>query len=531
MAESEQQPRVGGDSLAPKNSGGAAAPAAGGSAPIAPPRRGHTEWIGLGRPNALREMPEGGSADAVEAVEEEAAALAGQVADLWWGAHKNAARAGIRDALAERLARIGAPAAEWDAAARRSDEWASPEARRADAAAAVGDAAAAAWDKAARLARCHQAGDLELFASGELRSRAEYRCKQRRLCPWCAREEAGRRMRRLRPLLAAANPKRLQFCTLTMANIPVGELAAGEAAFWAAWDKLRRRRAWAEGVLGSQVVLEQTWNSRTQSHHVHAHVALLANDVWRGGFSWAKVQADWQALTGAPVVDFRPLDGVGGLLEVTKYATKIGACRKRPSRKVRRLAAALRGRKGSARGTRRNPASRANARRLAARIVARMPGGGLLDMPLEALAEWVSVFCRPKHKLWRGYGAWAKLTRADSAQEKAERRAALAARDEEAGAPLARFAWDGAHPGALAMFLDPALLSSGSGVRYIHPYISTDSVLAQVAAAIDKHREALRAEALARQRRRARRAAEARKRKKRRKEARKAAAAAAAGAA
>lgn len=387
-----------------------------GRAPGGPGRHGYAEWVGTGRPNAIPGMDEGGSEDLIEEIEDTAARLAGEVADLWWTTDRNGIRAEIRDAMVEKLDRVGADG------------------------------------QAARLSGCHQAGEIELTADGQLRARPEYRCKLRRLCPWCAREEACRRARRLGSVLAAANPRRLQFVTLTVKNVPMGELAAQEAAFWASWNRLRHQKAWAAGVVACSAAMETTWNRETQTYHLHVHVALEARDVWDGGFSWAAVQRGWQAITGAVVVDFRPLSGVGGVLEATKYTAKLKARGDEPE-----------------------------------------SGGGLLDMPDEAFGEWLSVFGRPHHKIWRTYGAWFGVAGAETDEEKEERQAARLA--GEATEPVARYAWDPAHPGAL--------------VTFIRPYISTsdDPVadLLAVAAAVEKARQARLLEAVARDRRRAQR--------------------------
>lgn len=385
-----------------------------GGAPGVPGRHGYAEWVGTGRPIAIPGM-DGGAEDLVEAFEDEAARLAGDVADLWWTGGKNGMRAQIRDAMTEKLARVGADG------------------------------------HAARISGCHRAGEIELMPNGQLRPRPEYVCKQRRLCPWCARQEACRRARRLGGVMATANPRRLQFATLTMANTPMGELPAKEAAFWRSWDKLRRRKAWADGVRASSASMETTWNRDTQTYHVHLHVALEARDVWDGGFSWGAVQRDWEDLTGAVVVDFRPLAGVGGVLEATKYAAKLKA-------------------RGDEQTT----------------------GGGLLDMPDEAFREWLSVFGRPHHKVWRTYGAWYGVAGAETDEEKEERQATLA--DSEATEPVARFGWDPAHPDSLVFLIRP----------YISTFADPWELFRSVAAAIEKHRQAMQAAALARSRRKAR---------------------------
>jgi len=404
-----------------------------------PERRGHAEWIG-GRPTAVLGMDGGGAADLIEAVEDEAAGLAGQMAEVWWDQSKNGRRAELQAALAEKLARVDGEPERGSGHVRTHAEL-------------VADVFSVERTRAEALRDCHHAGDLQLYADGVVRARTEFRCKQIRLCPWCAHEEAARRVRRLKAVTESANPKRLQFCTLTMANVSQGRLAAGEAAFWAAWEKLRRRKGWASGVVGYVASMECTWNTRMNTFHVHLHVALEARDTWAGGFSWARVQRDWQSLTGAPVVDFRPLDGIGGLLEATKYVSKLKA---------------------------------------SGQLAADGTGGGLLDMPDAALAEWLTVFNRPKHLMWRVYGEWRRRVAAQDAADKEARRVAGEARD--AVEPVARFAWDERHPRALVLLIPPDVSTD----------LGWSDTARRVAAAIEKYREKLRAAAARREKERRR---------------------------
>lgn len=274
-------------------------------------------------------------------------------------------------------------------------------------------ARAARTGQAAKVRDCHQYGRLELLEDGRTRVRPEYRCKQRRVCPYDAREEAGRRTRRLLAAWGIGPPDgaRAQFCTLTVPNVAVGGLAEAESAFWRGWDRLRHRKAWRSAVLACSISIETTWNRETRSYNLHAHVALWARSRDAGGFEWGDVQRDWEALTGAPVVDFRPLEGPRAVAEATKYVSKL-----------------------KARGD--DPAA----------------GGGLLDMPPEAFTEWADVFCRPHHQTWRTYGLWRGVAgRADLDDDTADEEAPAAPPAE----PVAEFRWDAAQPGRLVFLIHP----------------------------------------------------------------------------
>lgn len=268
-------------------------------------------------------------------------------------------------------------------------------------------------DRAAKQFLCHAEGHLWLMGDGRVRERPGYRCRQARTCPWCARSEASRRAARLGAALAA-DRGRHQFVTLTARNFPIGGLAAGEAAFWRAWDKLRHRVGWRRAVDAASASMETTWNAKTGTFHVHLHVAV---SIRRGGdFSWAEVQRAWAEISGSPGVNFRPMNR-SGAVEATKYTAKLKA-------------------RGDA-------------------------GGGLLDMPDVAFKEWAAVFLRPHHRLWRTYGAW----RSVSGRGEVDPMAADRETPETAGEPIAVLGWDRS-------------VDRGSLVFLIQPNISADALRA-----------------------------------------------------
>lgn len=317
------------------------------------------EWTGLGAP--LRGE---GVGDWVQAVEDAAARMAERVRDAWLSGGEGARRA-TAHAMADALGRI--------------DE----------------------WDRARRVADCHAAGQIEIDAGGRARSRPQYRCRQIRACPWCARAEAARRARRLADAIRLTVGRK-QFVTLTMRNAPKGALAAHEAAFWRAWDRLRARVAWKSAVVAASASMETTWNAPAQTYHVHLHVAVALRP--RADFSWAAVQEAWAEISGSPGVDFRPLKGAGGVIEATKYAAKLKA----------------------------------------------EGGTGLADMPADAFREWWSVFGRPHHRLWRTYGQWRAVAgRADMESEDAPQAVEDSPSERE---PAARLGWD---PASVVFLIQP----------------------------------------------------------------------------
>lgn len=149
-------------------------------------------------------------------------------------------------------------------------------------------------------------------------------CGLPRLCPFHGRIDTRRRITKYLPHVEqAARTNRIQLVTLTVPNAPRGGLKSCMDGIWAAFNRLRRSKIWT--ATGSIVTLEMTFNKVTGSWNVHLH-ALIAVPYQRN-FDWKGIQARWQRLTGALVVDFQQVkrngEGLtGGLLETLKYVSK-----------------------------------------------------------------------------------------------------------------------------------------------------------------------------------------------------------------
>lgn len=249
-------------------------------------------------------------------------------------------------------------------------------------------------DLASKVEDCYSSGRIEIWEDHTKWS-PHRSCGLPKLCPFHAKGETARRLRKYLPhLIEAGKRYRLQFMTVTIRNPALGELKAGVKKIFDAWDKLRRSKCFAP-VRGAMANLELTWNDAGQSYNLHLHVLLA---VARGeDFSWEHVQARWQELTGDPIVNFRLVRGRGGelanaLAEVCKYTSKF---------------------KATTAGSQTNEGK---------------AGGGLLDMPDPAFAEWFAAFWRLRSM--RSYGIWYNVPDPPEGEE-----------GEEDGEPVATLVW------------------------------------------------------------------------------------------
>lgn len=126
-------------------------------------------------------------------------------------------------------------------------------------------------DRAAALEACsHQL----IYAPGG-RLLGPHRSCGQRLCPTCQARRATRWAHRVRDALPelSARPGRWVFLTLTMRNVPLGELRAGLTRLHRAVDRLTHRREWAPRGWIRQT--EVTINAATGEAHPHVHMLLL----------------------------------------------------------------------------------------------------------------------------------------------------------------------------------------------------------------------------------------------------------------
>ena len=123
----------------------------------------------------------------------------------------------------------------------------------------------------------------------------------RPLCPYCERGRRAARIRdRYRPLHdAALADRRLFLATLTIPNVPIGELREGFARIRKAIERLRRQPWWEELVAGGLWRLELTVNLDERTWHPHAN--LLFETHRRESMQRTlqpKLQAGWRRALG-----------------------------------------------------------------------------------------------------------------------------------------------------------------------------------------------------------------------------------------
>lgn len=321
-----------------------------------------------------------------------------------------------------------------DAVAAARQEWARAEGRRL----ALNRRLAAKLDRigrgdlAGRVAACHAVGSVGITADGRERMYADRYCHVRRLCAWCARDEAARRARVLRPVLVdAARRYRIQFATFTVENAPMGTLEARVATLLRALERLRHRAVWRRVVRAAAMTVESTWHGTEGctcghggTYHVHVHM-LVARPRYDGSsgtdLDWRALDAAWHELTGGTPIDWEDVDGEAAAVEMTKYVSKLTAERSAPK-------------PGACPAT----------------------GGGVLDMPDEAFAEWVGVFGAPHRRWWRTYGEWFRLGRELDAPE-GEPAPETPDREAEPAAEVLRLTWEPDAEGGtrLGVFIQP----------------------------------------------------------------------------
>jgi len=181
-----------------------------------------------------------------------------------------------------------------------------------------------------QVARCYRHGRV-IVGHADVRYRPEDPCHRPKVCVFHARLETARRLggdTRLPGLvdtmLRTSQRHRLQFVTLTRRNVPLGELSEACDELWAAFKRLRQRRAW-EPVQGAAAAMEVTFNADAQTWHPHLHVLVAVK--WGADWDWARLQRAWAELM-APGVDFEvvpsePKARRKALVELTKYVSDI----------------------------------------------------------------------------------------------------------------------------------------------------------------------------------------------------------------
>lgn len=233
-------------------------------------------------------------------------------------------------------------------------------------------------DIAEKVESCYRQGRVDIFRVGEALDHRWFpfvSCDYSKLCPFHAHAESQRRLARYFWAIrrdAKRFPGRLRFGTLTGPNVEPGRLAEAVKDYWEAWTRLRRSAVW-KGVQGALVNMELTWNGRSGTYNLHLHVLCVAS--FHFDFNFVGIRERWkELLPGAEWVRFDPVqdrgkDLLGAVREIVKYLSKFVAGGEGPGGEDQ--------------------------------------GGGLLDMPDDAFAEWFEVF--HGGRTLRSYGCWYRL--------------------------------------------------------------------------------------------------------------------------
>jgi hypothetical protein len=208
-------------------------------------------------------------------------------------------------------------------------------------------------DRAAALRSCREAIALRDAACGGTMILPQS-CDVR-TCPDCEQARQARVVDRYQAAVAAIPADRARFLTLTVRNVPRGELERGYNHLRDSMEKLRRRAIWRGGrcrdrarcrmpldpsrprggwklphppIAAALLTIEITDNPATRSWHPHAHAILDSAYL-----DQAELRDTWAAITGDSfVVDIRAVasyatanhagDTRAALAELLKYAAK-----------------------------------------------------------------------------------------------------------------------------------------------------------------------------------------------------------------
>jgi len=282
---------------------------------------------------------------------------------------------------------------------------------------------------AEKVGECFETGRVELYELGDTQFVPHSACGYGKLCPFHARTETRRRLRRYLPAVeeAAKKYRGYRHMTLTIPNARAGRLQEdGWDKLWSAWNALRRRQS-MDLMVGAIVNWEDTWNPETETHNAHLH-ALVAIDY--GDFDYGLIQSDWQDLTGGKMVRFTEINprSMGdnkvrdALAEVMKYPTKF-------TKKSRRQEDAAACRQGE----------------------------GLVTFPEDAFREWFDVVHGAR--TMRTYGIFYSIEEPEE-------------EEEERGDMVALLVWRGTRVSLIQVY-NSALLEEGlKDKRWITPHQS-----------------------------------------------------------
>lgn len=200
-------------------------------------------------------------------------------------------------------------------------------------------------------------------------------CGYSKFCPIHARAEMRRRLERyLAAIERVAKDYPLQFITFTIPKRPVGHLQEQWDLIWDAWGKIRRQKVWKDAVVAAIAAAEVTWTD--DGHHLHIHVLAAVKPFWQHKFDWAGVRRSWNRLVGIG-------DAPNAHVDMREAKNRRG----KPIKTAE---------------------DRADAARELVKYVSKFGGkGGLLQMPMDAFAEWMDVFLG--RRTLRSYGEWYRI--------------------------------------------------------------------------------------------------------------------------
>lgn len=170
-------------------------------------------------------------------------------------------------------------------------------------------------------------------------SRANF-CRER-MCSVCAWRRQSRFLATTEPALKkidveTAGKAKYIFITLTAKNCKGSELSAEISHLLKAWDRLYKRKPFANCSLGAIRNIEVTYNKSARNFHPHLHILLLMENSYfkKGNYLSAETLALlWKHALDVeymPIVDVRSIKSnhacenplMGASLEVMKYSLK-----------------------------------------------------------------------------------------------------------------------------------------------------------------------------------------------------------------
>lgn len=162
------------------------------------------------------------------------------------------------------------------------------------------------------------------------------RCNSR-MCPTCARHRKRDLEARVRRAVEVVDDARFLTLTLRSTSRPLGEQVE---RLKKCFGKLRRSKEWRQHVRGGVVVVEVTYNHRTDSWHPHVHCVI-------DGVFWSQraVSAAWKAVTGdSSVVHITRVPSRVALTKyITKYVAKGVDLERAPDRRIAEWCMAMHG--------------------------------------------------------------------------------------------------------------------------------------------------------------------------------------------